>query len=229
MVFSDFMSQLPWLAQMAIRLAVAGMLGGLIGIERERRGRSAGFRTQMLVAVGAALATLVGIEFANSYAAGPGVRVDPSRVAYGVMGGIGFLGAGAIISHGPNVRGLTTAASLWCTAAIGLAMGLGRFELALCGTAIVLFALWVLRRVDQRVFSRWEKSVRLTFTEDAMELPALREALHSGGFHVDDWGVARGRDGERTVTLRVSSTKVGPDRLLTLIEGLNGVKEMSVE
>jgi len=229
MPVSYFMSQLPWLAQIAIRLAAAAVLGALIGIERERRGRSAGFRTQMLVAVGAALATLVGIEFANAYAAGPGVRVDPSRVAYGVMGGIGFLGAGAIIGHGPNVRGLTTAASLWCMAAIGLAVGLGRFELALCGAVIVLIVLWVLRWIDRRVFSRWEKALRLELADGALPLPRLCEALESRGIHVDEWGVSRDRGGARTVTLRVSSIRAVPEELLAFVEGLEGVSRIDLE
>jgi putative Mg2+ transporter-C (MgtC) family protein len=141
-----------------LRLVVSAALGGLIGLERQVRGRSAGFRTHLLVSLGAALVMVVSIRFADVYGNAPGmenVQVDPARVAYGVMGGIGFLGAGAILLRGHGIRGLTTAASLWCTASVGLAAGFGMFVLGIFGAALVLFALRVLGRLERGFPSRW--------------------------------------------------------------------------
>ena len=110
-----------------IRLCLAALLAGVIGIERELREQEAGLRTHMLVCVGATMFMIVGVYGWSDFQLGNniGVVVDPSRVASYVVSGIGFLGAGAIIRHGINVRGLTTAASLWVVAAIGVAVGVG--------------------------------------------------------------------------------------------------------
>ena len=147
-----------------VRLAVAASLGGLIGLEREHHGRSAGLRTHLLVALGSALAMLVSLAFADAFGkgeAGPAVHVDPARVAYGVMTGIGFLGAGAILRYGAGIRGLTTAASLWCTASVGLAAGFGLFPIALIATGLVLFALYVLHFLDRAIPTRQYKKISI--------------------------------------------------------------------
>ncbi len=137
-----------------LRLALAAVAGGLIGLEREIRGRQAGFRTMMLVCVGCALAMLVSIEFAHRrWMPGAGstfnINVDPARIAYSVMTGVGFLGAGTIIKHEASVRGLTTAAAMWCVAAIGLASGLGMYVVAIFAMLITLAALWLLDLVEE--------------------------------------------------------------------------------
>ncbi len=225
---------LPWLAQAVIRLAVATALGGLIGFEREHHGRSAGFRTQMLVALGAAMAVLVGLHMMRAYGSGATtsfVRIDPSRIAYGVMGGIGFLGAGAIISHGVGVRGLTTAASLWCTAAIGLAAGSGMYVLAVLATLIVLFVLYVLSWLDRLIPSRWYKTVRLVVPAgQENRLAELRERLRSARIRVVDWSVGRdSQAGEDTIVLHVSSVRADPADMLRLFDDLDGLRFMSVE
>src|SRR5580765_3551808 len=132
-----------------LRLALAGVLGGLIGLERELREREAGLRTHLLVAVGSALFTIVG-----AYGFG-GIRTDPTRIAAQVVTGIGFLGAGAIIRQGFSIRGLTTAATLWVVAAVGLAAGAGYYSGAVITTALVLLALWPLRIVAYRILSRF--------------------------------------------------------------------------
>ena len=111
---------------------MAIVLGALLGLERGFRGRPAGLRTHALVSLGAALYTVVSISFIDS---------DPSRVAAGIVTGIGFLGAGAIFRAEDKVRGLTTAATLWVTAAIGLAVGLGYFSMAIIVTLFILLVL----------------------------------------------------------------------------------------
>jgi putative Mg2+ transporter-C (MgtC) family protein len=138
---------------MLLRVALAGALGGAIGLEREFRDREAGFRTHLLVAVGSALFTLVSAYGFSDfrYGQGSGITLDPTRIAAQIVTGIGFLGAGAIIRQGFSIRGLTTAATLWIVAAIGLAAGAGYYSAAITTTAIVLFALWPLRLASRRL------------------------------------------------------------------------------
>jgi putative Mg2+ transporter-C (MgtC) family protein len=143
---------LLWPLEQLLRLTLAGVLGGLVGLEREIRGRQAGFRTNILVAMGCALAMTVSISFADhpwKHHEGFNVQVDPARLAYNVMAGIGFLGAGIIVKNGSSVRGLTTAAALWCVAAIGLACGFGLYLVAIFTAMIVLLVLWILDHLER--------------------------------------------------------------------------------
>jgi putative Mg2+ transporter-C (MgtC) family protein len=138
-----------------LRLALAATLGGLIGVERELREREAGLRTHLLVALGSGLFTIVGAygfhEFLNSGAS----VVDPTRIAAQIVTGIGFLGAGAIIRQGLSVRGLTTAATLWVVAAVGMAAGAGYYSVAVMTTGLVLIALYPLRIIAYRMLIRF--------------------------------------------------------------------------
>lgn len=130
-----------------VRLILAAAAGGLIGLEREMRGRQAGFRTNLLVCLGSALVMIVSISFATySWKTHPNINlnIDPARIAYGVMTGIGFIGAGTIIQTRGSIRGLTTAAAMWCVAALGLAAGFGLYFLCILSTLLILIALWIL-------------------------------------------------------------------------------------
>ncbi|MDP8230211.1 MAG: MgtC/SapB family protein [Candidatus Gorgyraea atricola] len=132
--------------QVIVRLGLAALLGGLVGIEREKHNKKiAGFRTHILVCVGSALVMLTSLYIAMTY--GSVGTADPARIAAGVLTGIGFLGAGTIIRSGASVMGLTTAASLWTVAGIGLAVGCGFYVAGYVTTAIALAALYVLRKV----------------------------------------------------------------------------------
>lgn len=130
------------------RMALALLVGVLFGIERERLGRPAGLRTYMLVCEGAALFMVASILLGDQVRASGATVYDPSRIASTVVQGVGFLGAGAIIVAGGRVRGLTTAAGIWVTAALGILIGAGFFTVALIGTAITLAALVILREVE---------------------------------------------------------------------------------
>jgi putative Mg2+ transporter-C (MgtC) family protein len=134
------------LGEAVVRVGLAALMGGLVGLEREVRGRQAGFRTNMLVCIGSCLVMLVSIHVADAVHPRPGINVnsDPARIAYGVMTGIGFLGAGAILQKKDSVRGLTTAAALWCVAGLGLAAGIGLYSLAVLSALMILFTLWAL-------------------------------------------------------------------------------------
>lgn len=139
---------------LTLRLLLAALAGGLVGAEREVRGRQAGWRTHMLVCIGSALVMIVSTEVARIHwppTEGSITQVDPTRIAYGVMTGIGFLGAGAIVKDGLTVRGLTTAAALWSVAAVGLASGLGLYTLSVLSSTVILGVLWALTRLEKRL------------------------------------------------------------------------------
>src|SRR4051812_40692912 len=134
------------------RVALAAALGAVLGLERELRDREAGLRTHLLVSVGSALFTIVSAYgFREFLTSGQSVvRADPTRIAAQIVTGIGFLGAGAIIRQGLSIRGLTTAATLWVVAAIGLASGAGYYSAAVITTGVALVALGPLRTLGHR-------------------------------------------------------------------------------
>jgi putative Mg2+ transporter-C (MgtC) family protein len=147
---------LTW-AEILLRVGLAAVLGGAIGFERELREREAGLRTHLLVSVGAALFTMVSAYAWRDwrFSTEEGLVFDPTRIAAQIVTGIGFLGAGAIIRQGLSVRGLTTAATLWVVAAIGMATGAGYYAAAVITTVLVLVSLWPLRIVAHRVSGRF--------------------------------------------------------------------------
>lgn len=174
-----------------IRLVVAGALTGAIGLERELRDRAAGLRTHMLVGIGAALFTIVSaygwgdFQFSNR----SGVVFDPTRIAAQVVTGIGFLGAGAIIRQGLTVRGLTTAASLWIVAAIGMAAGAGYYSAALIATGIVIpfgvEAAGLSNFVGYIAWCLWLIALAVVLWRDARNVPPSgssdEQGVRSGG------------------------------------------------
>ncbi|WP_227545917.1 MgtC/SapB family protein [Marinobacter fonticola] len=144
-------TEIPWL-DMLIRLSAAAGLALILGLERELRGKPAGLRSHMLVALGAAAFIMVGMDIMFSTAEGdPSARIDPTRIVEGVINGIGFLGAGSIIQSRGNIQGITTGASIWTAGAIGVACGIGNLVLAGMLTAmafIIMVALgWFERGV----------------------------------------------------------------------------------
>jgi len=216
--------------EILLRVVLAGILGGAIGAEREIREREAGLRTHMLVSIGAALFTLVSaygfsdFHFSNV----SGVTYDPTRIAAQVVTGIGFLGAGAIIRQGLSVRGLTTAASLWVVAAIGLATGAGYYSAALITTVVVLVSLWPLRIVAFRIFERVRPGeLRLEVELQPSESPSvLVDPLEKRGIAVRSFEVEDARD-RRRVVLELRASGIQPDQVtaeLMRLEPVLGVR-----
>jgi putative Mg2+ transporter-C (MgtC) family protein len=164
-------------AEFLIRLGVAASLGSLIGLDRARLLWAAGLRTHMLVCVGACLVMIVSIYGFNDVI-GPHVVLDPSRVAAQVVSGIGFLGAGSIILRNEMVKGLTTAASLWAVAAVGLAVGSGLYVPAVGGTVIMLVILVALKPVEDR-YRRTRQAAEIELRVQRGQLPftLLQKAL----------------------------------------------------
>lgn len=146
----------PWVIDqlhVTIRLLLALFLGGLIGFEREVSSHAAGLRTHILVCVGSTLVMLLSMYGFSAFVNEVNVRIDPSRLAAQVISGIGFLGAGTIMFNGRSITGLTTAASLWVVAGIGLAIGAGFYYPAVLACFIVLASLWILNKVEHKYFS----------------------------------------------------------------------------
>ncbi len=225
----------PWEADLIVRLLVAAALGGIIGLERKQHGRAAGLRTHLLVALGAAMAMVVSLHFEHIFGrsgADSSIRIDPARVAYGVMGGIGFLGAGAIIQYGVGIRGLTTAASLWCTAAIGLGAGFGMFIVSFVAVVIVLFALIVLNFVDRRIPVRFTKRITINVPGTSAEAINRYEELLRARY-VKVVNIKYTCDFENdcsTITLRISARVVHlQEALERLRAGATEITGMKVE
>ena len=217
-------------AEVVLRVVLAGVFGGAIGAEREIREREAGLRTHMLVSIGAALFTLVSaygfsdFHFSNA----SGITYDPTRIAAQVVTGIGFLGAGAIIRQGLSVRGLTTAASLWVVAAIGLATGAGYYSAALITTVVVLVSLWPLRIIAFRLFERVRPGeLRLEVELRPTETPSiLLDPLEKRGIAVRSFEVEDARD-RRRVVLELRASGVRPEQVtseLMRLEPVLGVR-----
>jgi putative Mg2+ transporter-C (MgtC) family protein len=161
---------------LTLRLLLAAVLGAAIGYEREIHDHPAGMRTHLLVSLGSAAFTVISIY---GFTGQPGsAPPDTSRVAAQIVTGIGFLGAGAIIKYGTSVRGLTTAASLWATAAVGMAAGAGWWLIAIVISAIVVLSLWPLRLILRRIRSVGATQIRVRLVTPSLEeLAALRKAL----------------------------------------------------
>lgn len=175
------------LADTILRLGLATLLGALVGLERERRERSAGLRTHAIVALAAALMMVVS-TYGFSDVLGPGqlVQLDVSRVAAQVVTGIGFLGAGVIIFRQSVVRGLTTAASIWAVAGLGLACGGGLFAAALVATSLLLLLQVVLRPIEQRIFSdHREHSLILRVQRGTGSLASVEAAIRVTGASIE--------------------------------------------
>jgi putative Mg2+ transporter-C (MgtC) family protein len=168
--------------EIALRLFTATALACVVGLDRERRRSAAGLRTHALVGMSSCLVMIVSAFGFADILGTPGVGLDPSRIAAQIVTGIGFLGAGTIIAHGDSVRGLTTAASIWTVAAIGIAVGGGMYRAAILGTALALILLLVLRPIEARLDRRWNKKTISALYDPKLASPegimAALRAIH---------------------------------------------------
>lgn len=154
--------------ELSARIVIAAALGAIIGAEREIHGHPAGIRTHMLVSLGSAIFTILSI-YGFGQDADPS-RVDPTRIAAQIVSGIGFLGAGAILKDGIVIRGLTTAASLWATSAVGLAAGAGEYIIAVVAGAVILVSLWPINALAERLHGGSIPEVNLRLQLDRIDL-----------------------------------------------------------
>lgn len=192
----------------ALRICAAILAGAIIGCEREIRDKPAGLRTNVLICFGASLFTLLSERIAGT-AGG-----DPARIAAQVVTGIGFLGAGAIIHHRMNVVGLTTAATIWTVASIGMAFGARRFVTGAIATLLALVVLQLLVHAEALI-GRWRSTalLRIRLRGDLNQARALRETLERGRHRCQSWHVAKRRGG-----LLVTARLVGTEDAISKIE-----------
>lgn len=167
-----------------MRLVLAAILGGLIGLERESMNKYAGFRTHTLVSIGSCLIMITSIEMYTKI--GQGVNSDPARLAAQVVSGIGFLGAGTIIHSGFGVRGLTTAASLWVVAGIGLAVGAGNYITSIATTVIVFLVLVYMSPLEKLIKTRKqsERNIEVVMMDKPGQLGLVCTALGKMDVHI---------------------------------------------
>lgn len=197
-----------------MRLILAVVLGGLVGYQREASDRPAGFRTHILVALGSALFTLISAFPFDGLEAS-----DPTRIAAQVVTGIGFLGAGTIIRRENIVIGLTTAASLWAVAAVGMAAGIGYYSAAVSGTALILITLAVLKPIERRLAAgAGEISVDVIATADPGVLTDINRSLAELDATVKSASIRRMARDKVEIALVIESPKV--------IEGVTVVERL---
>lgn len=214
-----------------LRILVATLLGGIIGLEREYRAKEAGFRTHFLVALGAALFMILSAHGFDGTLVSESHRLDVSRVAAQVVSGIGFIGAGTIIFQKHVVRGLTTAAGLWVTAAIGMTSGAGLYTLAVSATVLVLLSLealnWVLSRVGER-------TVVVTFSSlSQQKIKNTIDAMRAEGIAIDNYRMQtehtpEGKQLRASMDIRVKRGKY-ENRITDLLNFLDNVTVEKIE
>ena len=209
--------------EMAVRLIVALAAGALIGYERSYRGRPAGFRTHALVCMASAILMLITVYEAYWVrAAGESVRLDPTRMAQGIMTGIGFLGAGVIMQEGLSVRGLTTAASIWVTAAIGILAGIGFYYPMALSVVLTLGVLSIFRWIEARMPTQayFQFEVRLASEGDVKE-SQIRELVRDHGFSIANFSYRLDGDSRiRRYSMTIASTnRAAPGKLAVALEG----------
>lgn len=205
---------------LVVRLLVAAALGALIGLEREVHDHPAGMRTHLLVSLGSAGFTVLSIY------AFPAPGADPARIAAQIVTGVGFLGAGAILKEGATIRGLTTAASLWAVAAVGMAAGAGSWIVAIAITAIVVVSLWPLRLLTARFVGRDEHRVRLVLLTDAHGLGRVVEAVGDANGAIAHLATARSDEGRLRAEVEARVRDIAAGVALTAV--LDGLTEVDL-
>lgn len=163
--------------EILIKLCIAVVCGGLVGLERDIHHKAAGFRTHILVCLGATVFTILSSEFHQIIDGQDYFSHDPARISSAIVTGIGFIGAGAVMKSGYGVHGITTAASLWISAAIGMAIGIGFFEIAVVSTFLALFTLFVLNKVEQLFLKHSYRRLTVTFKDTDGTLEKMHALL----------------------------------------------------
>ncbi|MFH0839334.1 MAG: MgtC/SapB family protein [Candidatus Omnitrophota bacterium] len=214
--------------EIVIRLLLAVILSGIIGFERELHGRAAGFRTHILVGIGSCLIMLTSIEMYNLF----NKVVDPSRIAAQVVSGIGFLGAGTILRFRASVRGLTTAASLWCVAGIGLAIGCGFYKGALVTTFLAFSSLFFLTRIERTFLKKnWYRTLAVIGTGLTEELKQIKDILNNYRAEIRDMEILKDENGSKaTYIINLKFFNDSDDEPITGdILGIKGIKSAKWE
>jgi len=212
-----------------LRLVLAGVLGGVIGYEREHTNRPAGFRTHILVCVGAAL-VMVTSEFIFDMYSGK-VNLDPARLGAQVISGIGFLGAGTIIRDGFNVRGLTTAASLWAVSCVGIAAGIGFYSGAVIATVLIFLTLIILKKAEKHFTTKNRYRTFIVESGNTQgQVGQVTGIFEKYRIEIKNIQLYKSKDNETMIKILVKMPGSTVDmQLLSDIQSLNGVGKVYEE
>ncbi len=216
---------LPLQLDLSVRLVVAALLGLAVGFEREIHGHPAGLRTHMLVAMGSGLFTVLSAYgFGTASAAEP---IDPTRIAAQIVSGIGFLGAGAILKDGIVIRGLTTAASLWATSAVGMAAGAGEYVIAAVATGTILVSLWPINALAERLHGTALAEVQLRLSMERLD--ALGEvSTVLVGHRLEIGQISTQRMGKNSYRADVSVRGRTPSVIASAIESIDKIPGVDI-
>lgn len=222
-------SDITWQTSL-FRMFISFIIGAIVGIERESHNQPAGLRTHILISIGSTIVMLLSIYIPQTY---PNFQNgDPGRIAAQVVSGIGFLGAGAIMRFGTDVKGLTTAASIWTVAALGLAIGAGMFTISIIGVVIVVFALTIMDSFEKRFFKeRSLKKIGMSVKKKDADIQTLKEILKTLDIKVVSTGVERHiNDATDRITFLVGVTKmVNIKKLTELLDQYPGMVSFNIE
>lgn len=214
--------------EMILRLILAAILSGFIGYEREVHGRAAGLRTHILVCIGSTLIMLTSMHIFEIYKGH--ATADPGRIAAQVVSGIGFLGAGTILRFKASVRGLTTAASLWSVAGIGLAVGSGLYIPAVVTTILILATLFFLTRIERLILRKdWYKIMEIETKSGAFQLENIRSILSEYEVEIKDFEVQKAASPDDMI-LKMSLkllTNEYDNEIISKMRQLDGIKKAS--
>lgn len=210
------------------RLVLASVFGGAIGLERELSGKEAGLRTNMLICVGASLLTVLSLRIGIYMVESGSVMGDPSRLMAAVISGIGFLGAGSIIQARGNITGLTTAATLWVVAAIGIAVGAGAYVIAGGTTAFVLGALIPVGKLEKYFLEEPHHWLKGTVT-DLDSVNQLTDTMRESGFNITNTDISLREDNLYEVLIELEgSNDEFLEEVSTLTEGNDRIEEITI-
>ncbi|MDN7799587.1 MULTISPECIES: MgtC/SapB family protein [Burkholderia cepacia complex] len=216
--------------EITLRLVMAAILGSVIGFERERLSWAAGLRTHMLVAVGSALVMLVSAFGFADVLGQNAVVLDPSRMAAQVVSGIGFLGAGSILLRGEVVRGLTTAASLWSVAGIGLAVGGGMYTAAVTATVLILIILAGVKPLERRfIVAKQERRIGLLVERGSVSVDSIHETLGVGSARVRQFVAQQSEEDPALDDVSLALSRVSAvqyEAICRRLEAMKGVRKL---
>ena len=213
-----------------VRILASFFIGTLVGIERETHDQPAGLRTHILISIGATVVMLISIFIPQTFTNFQ--NGDPGRIAAQVVSGIGFLGAGAILKFGADVKGLTTAASIWAMAALGLAVGAGMFVIGFIGVVVILFALTVMNLFEKRVFKEGTiRKVELVVKKKDSDIQALKVVLKNQDIKIIQTGFERNINEatDRIVFLVGVTRKINIQKLSENFEKQPGIVSIKVD
>lgn len=219
-----------WEFEYIIRLVLAGIIGALIGLEREKRFKEAGLRTHFLVAVGSAIFILVS-KYAFFDVLADDVVLDPSRVAAAIPSGIGFLGAGMILVQRTSIQGLTTAAGIWATAGIGLAIGGGMYEIGIFSGLLVIIGLEFLKRLFKPIIPKIIKLNMVVSDNDTIH--HIISKLTKSDIVIRDYSAKTKNDDNQSnisVLIKLQSKKRWKENQITdMLQQIDGVESIKID